>query len=153
VFFAELSGVEPPLSTAGVTPELPNRSQFVLVGTTAADLAGAVGANSNRPERLHTTDAATILPTATGGDDRRSWMGWMNGSIWERLVRFPRRRLDDGLYGHPHGWGPRGVSAAYRRRFGASPPKNHRGHYVYSRTEIEAGLPSKTSPAAGEVVP
>ncbi len=138
--FAELSGVEPPFDNSGVNPELLNRSPFDLVGTTAADSVGAVGANSNRPEqRQQSGFAPTILPPATGGDDRRSWKGWMSDiPVWERLVRIPRSPRARRWFGQPHGWGPVGVSAAYRRRFGSSPPKNHRGHFVYSRAEIEA---------------
>lgn len=66
-------------STAGVNPESFNRSPFGLVGTTAADLAGAVGANSSRPEQ-QTADAATILPTTT---TPRSTEAVACAALWE----------------------------------------------------------------------
>jgi hypothetical protein len=163
VFFAELSGVEAPLSTAGVIPELPNRSPFVLVGTTAADLAGAANADSNqgerpdlkRPEQQQTADAATILPTAAGPEvDRLTWWRWIRDtSVWARLVQIRPIRLKGGLYvvGKPHGWGPHGFAAAYRRRFGASPQTNRRGIYAYSRAEVEAVATLLEAEASGEV--
>jgi len=162
VFFAELSGVEAPLSTAGVTPDKPHFSPFVLVGTTAADLAGAADADSNqgerpdlkRPEQQQTADAATILPTAAGPEvDRLTWWRWIRDtSVWARLVQIRPIRLEGGLYvGGPHGWGPHGFAAAYRRRFGANPPWNRRRIYVYSRAEIEAVAALLEAEASGEV--
>ncbi len=77
--------------------------------------------------------------------ERRPWMGWMDGETWERLVSIPPRRR----HGLPHGWGPNALAAAYRRRFGASPPLNRRGRYAYTRAEIEAVAALLETEAAG----
>ena len=57
----------------------------------------------------------------------------MSGAVWERPTRIPARRP----MGQPHGWGPRGVRAAFYRRFGR-PPHWDRGRYVYSVPELLA---------------
>lgn len=78
-----------PFRTAGVIPESFNRSSFGLVGTTAADLAGAVGANSSRPEQ-QTADAATILPTTTTPRSTEA----VARAAWEYEWRGVLRRLE-----------------------------------------------------------
>ena len=85
-----------PFSPAGVNPEFFNRSPFDLVGTTAADLAGAVGANSNRQERQQTIEAATILPTATRPRSTQALAG--SAWVWEwhgvlRRLELPSTRM------------------------------------------------------------
>lgn len=96
--FAELSEVEAPLSTAGDSPGMTNRSPFVLVGTTAADLAGAADSDSKQGKRpgskqqvrQRSVDAATILPTTTWLQSTEA----VAGTAWEREWKGVLRRLE-----------------------------------------------------------
>lgn len=73
-----------------------------------------------------------VLTDQRSEPERLPWLQAMNGVVWERLTRIPRRR--GGL---PYGWGPQAVRAAYVRCFGR-PPHWDRRRYVYSPAELLA---------------
>lgn len=75
---------------------------------------------------------ASEPPDQRSEPERLPWLQAMNGLVWERLARIPRRR--GGL---PYGWGPHAVRAAYVRCFGR-PPHWDRRRYVYSQRELLA---------------
>jgi hypothetical protein len=101
----------------------------------------ATGSTGNPTEHLSQGQPGRGRPDLNGAipigkvGKQLPWLDSMGGPVWERLARIPARRP----MGLPHGWGPRGVRAAYVRRFGKPPHwDSRRRRYVYSRDELLA---------------